>query len=327
MASRPPRRREDVVSRDVVLDPTTARLVAAMATPPTLGQLGPEDGRLALREAQQSTVEQPGTVARFHTAAVGPSGIIGFWVVRPADMVCELPAVLYIHGGRFMFGDADTHGHVVGVIARKCAAAVIVPDYSRTPEARYPVALEECYAALLWVHQHGELFGVDTNVIALAGDCVGATMAAAMTMVCKSRDGPRIRAQLLYYPPTDARCEYPSHEAFADDYLLSSGEQAWYWEQYCDGDPDDPMVSPVRAARADLTGLPETLIVTAEADVVRDEGEAFAASLRAAGVQVTCTRYLGTVHDFVVLSQLSETPSARAALQQGVCFLNQAIRP
>ncbi|GAS86873.1 alpha/beta hydrolase [Mycolicibacterium brisbanense] len=315
------------MSRDVVLDPTIARLVDAMAIPPTLGQLGPQDGRLALREAQQSSIEQPGTAARFHTAPVGPSDLVGFWVVRPLGVAGPLPAVVYIHGGRFMFGDADTHGRIVGAIATSCAAAVIVPEYSRTPEARHPVALEECYATLLWIRDNAESISIDPKAIALAGDCAGANIAAAMSMVCKTRGGPRIRAQLLYYPPTDARCEYPSHEMFAEDYLLGSDEQAWYWEHYCDGDPDDPTVSPVRAAPADLAGLPPTLIVTAEADVVRDEGEAFAALLRAAGVPVTCTRYLGTVHDFVVLSQLSQTPSARAALDQGIRFLSQAIRP
>lgn len=314
------------MSRDVVLDPTIARLVAAMAIPPTLGQLGPQDGRLALREAQRSTIEQPGTVARFHTAPVGPSDLVGFWVVRPLGTSGPLPAVVYIHGGRFMFGDADTHGRVVAAIATKCVAAVVVPEYSRTPEARYPVALEECYATLLWIRDNAESMCIDPKALALAGDCAGATIAAAMSMVCKSRGGPRIRAQLLYYPPTDARCEYPSHEIFAEEYLLTSDEQAWYWEHYCDGDPDDPTASPLRASPGDLAGLPPTLIITAEADVVRDEGEAFAALLRAAGVPVTCTRYLGTVHDFVVLSQLSETPSARAALDQGVRFLNQAIR-
>lgn len=317
---------EDAVSRDVVLDPAIARLVAAMATPPTLGQLGPDDGRLALREAQQTVIEQRGTTARFHTAPVGPSGLIGFWLVRPEHENGPLPTVLYIHGGRFMFGDADTHGRVVGAIATRCRAAVLVPEYTRAPEARYPVALEECYAALLWVRDNAESLGVDAKVIALAGDCAGATIAAAVGMLCKSRGGPRLRAQLLYYPPTDARCEFPSHSAYAEGYLLTSDEQAWYWDQYCDSDVDCPTVSPVRAPVADLRGLPPTLIITAEADVVRDEAEAFGELLREAGVPVTCTRYLGTVHDFVVLSQLSDTPSARAALEQGVRFLDDAIQ-
>lgn len=313
------------MGRDVVLDPTIARLVASMSTPPTLGQLGPQDGRLALREAQRTAIAQPGTEARFHTAPVGPSGLVGFWLVRPHDATGPLPVILYVHGGRFMFGDADTHGRVVGAIAARCRAAVLVPEYSRAPEARYPVALEECFAVLLWARDNADSLGLDPKVIALAGDCAGATIAAAVSMVCKSRGGPRLRAQLLYYPPTDARCEYPSHDAYAEGYLLTSDEQAWYWDQYCDDDPDCPTVSPVRAAVEDLAGLPPTLIVTAEADVVRDEAEAFADRLRSAGVPVTCTRYLGTVHDFVVLTQLSDTPSARAALDQGVCFLNRAL--
>lgn len=313
-------------SDGVVLDPTIARLIAAMATPPTLRHLGPEDGRTALREAQQSTAAHRGTVTSFHTAEVGPAGLTGFWVVRPSTAEGPLPVVFYLHGGRWMFGDADTHTHVIGELAVRSDAAVVVPEYSRTPEARYPVALEECYATLLWMHDSAVDLLLEPKSIALAGDCAGATLAIALAMLTKARGGPRLRAQLLYYPPTDAACDSASHRDFSEGYLLSSAEQAWYWEQYCDGDPTCPTVSPLRAARGDLAGLPPTMIVTAEADVVRDEGAEFARNLRAAGVDVTALRYLGTVHDFVVLSQLADIPPARAAIEQGAWFLGQALR-
>jgi acetyl esterase len=312
----------------VVLDPTITRLLDAMATPPTLRQLGPQDGRTALREAQQATSEHEGTDARFHTAEVGPAGLTGFWVVRPRGSVGPLPAVFYLHGGRWMFGDADTHAHVIGELAVKADVAMVVPEYSRTPEARYPVALEECYATLLWMHRNAELLGVDPKHIAVAGDCAGATLAIAVAMLAKSRGGPRLRAQLLYYPPTDANCGSASHRDFSEGYLLSSDEQAWYWDQYCDGgDCTCSTASPLRAGREELSGLPPTMLVTAEADVVRDEGAGFARNLRAAGVDVTSLRYLGTVHDFVVLSQLANIPPARAAIDQGAWFLAQALRP
>lgn len=312
-------------SGGVVLDPTITRLLDAMSTPPTLRHLGPDDGRTALRESQQSTSDHPGTVAEFHTVEVGPSGLTGFWVVRPHGVTGLLPAVFYLHGGRWMFGDADTHAHIVGEIAVKSTAAVVVPEYSRTPEERYPVALEECYATLLWVCANTTKLGLEAKSVALAGDCAGATIAIALGMLAKARGGPRLRAQLLYYPPTDATCSSASHRAFSDGYLLSSEEQAWYWEQYCGGDCTSPTVSPLRATREELSGLPPTMIVTAEADVVRDEGEGFARKLRAAGVDVIALRYLGTVHDFVVLSQLAEIPSARAAVEQGAWFLRRAL--
>ncbi|MHA3020904.1 alpha/beta hydrolase [Mycobacterium sp. BMJ-28] len=296
-----------------------------MRTPPTLRDLGPGDGRLALREAQQSAIERPGTVAHFHTAEVGPSGLTGFWIVRPADVGGPLPAVFYAHGGRWMFGDADTHAEVICEFALSCRVAMVVPEYSRTPEARYPVALEECYAALLWVHAHAADLALDAKRLAIAGDCAGATLAIAVTMLAKSRGGPRFRAQLLFYPPTDALCRSESHRTFGTGGLISSAEQAWYWDQYCDGDVECPTVSPLYATHDDLAGLPPTMVVTAEADVVRDEGAGFAARLRQAGVDVTAVRYLGTVHDFVVLRQLADSPPTRAAIEQGAWFLSEAL--
>lgn len=312
--------------RGLVLDPAITDLIDAMSTPPTLRQLGPQDGRAALREAQASSCQGPDTVAEFHTAPVGPAGLTGYWVVRPHGLDGPLPAVFYLHGGQWMFGDADTHGHLVAAIARKCGTAMVVPEYSRTPEARYPVALEECYATLVWVHRNGHALGIDPKAIAIAGDCVGATLAIAISMLSKSRGGPRLRAQLLYYPPTDARCESASHTTFNEGFLLTSDDQAWYWDQYIGGDGENPTISPLHASHDDLAGLPPTMLVTAEADVVRDEGAAFAAKLRASGVPVTATRYLGTVHDFVALSQLAGIPPARAAIDQGAWFINDALK-
>ena len=309
----------------VVLDPAIIELIDAMSTPPTLRQLGPQDGRTALREAQQTPREHPGTTARFHTAEVGPAGLTGLWVIRPRHAEGPLPTVFYLHGGRWMFGDADTHAHVVSELAVGAGVAMVVPEYSRTPEARYPVALEECYAALRWVHANADDLDLDVTSIALAGDCAGATIATAVAMLAKSRGGPRLRAQLLYYPPTDAACDSASHREFGEGYLLSSEEQAWYWNQYCDGDRTCPTVSPLHARPEDLTGLPPTMVVTAEADVVRDEGADFARNLRRAGVDVTALRYLGTVHDFVVLSRLAEIAPARAAIAQGSWFLRERL--
>lgn len=311
----------------VVLDPAITRLLDAMAMPPTLRQLGPDDGRTALREAQQATSEHDGVDARFHTAEVGPAGLTGLWVVRPRDASGALAAVFYLHGGRWMFGDADTHAHIIGELAVRAGVAVVVPEYTRTPEARFPVAVEECYATLLWLYDNAELLGLDPKAVALAGDCAGATIAISVAMLAKTRGGPRLRAQLLYYPPTDAACASASHREFGEGYLLSSDEQAWYWDHYCGADCTNPTASPMRAVREELAGLPPTMVVTAEADVVRDEGALFARNLRAAGVEVTALRYLGTVHDFVVLSPLAGIPPTKAAIAQGAWFLAEALNP
>ena len=308
-----------------MLDPATAGLLHAMRTPPTLRDLGPADGRVALREAQQSSIEQPGTTARFHTAEVGPSGLTGFWIVRPSGVQGPLPVVFYLHGGRWMFGDADTHAGVIAQFALTCGVAMVIPEYTRTPEARYPVALEECYATLQWVHATAETLDLDARRMAIAGDCAGATLAIAVAIVTKARGGPRLRAQLLYYPPTDGSCRSESHRTFGTGYLISSREQAWYWDQYCLDDVECATVSPSYATPEELAGLPPTMMVTADADVVRDEGSDFAAKLRAAGVDVLAVRYLGTVHDFVVLTQLADSPPTRAAVEQGAWFLTEAL--
>ncbi|GGT77491.1 alpha/beta hydrolase [Streptomyces atratus] len=311
----------------VVLDPLVQRLVDASSAPPFLHELGPVDGRQALRESQIHRVEDFEVDATFQVAPVGPSGLVGFWIFRPARVRGPLPAMLYVHGGRWMLGDAQTHARLITELALSAGVAAVVPEYSRTPEARYPVAIEECYALMTWVvRQAGEL-DLDADRLVAAGDCAGATMATALTMMAKSRGGPRIRAQLLYYPITDAQCDSSSQRQFASGYLLTREALRRYWQQYTD-DPrqqDDPTASPLRASLAELAGLPPALVITAEADVTRDEGEQYADQLRRAGVEVTAARFLGTVHDFVSLTALRESPPTRAAVRQGGAFLRRLL--
>ncbi|AWS48588.1 alpha/beta hydrolase [Streptosporangium sp. 'caverna'] len=311
----------------VVLDPHVRRLVDASAAPPYLHQLGPADGRQALAEAQGHHALPSGVHAEFQVAPVGPSGLAGFWIFRPTGTTGPHPVVIYIHGGRWMLGDAQTHGQIVSRLVLSTGAAFVVPEYTRTPEARYPVALEECYALLSWTVEHSAELTLDGRRLAVAGDCAGAGIAAAMTLIAKQRGGPRIRAQLLYYPLTDPTCSGESHRRFGDIPLLSGEAVRWYWQQYTDDDLEraEPTVALLNATREDLAGLPEALIVTAEADVARDDGEQYARNLRAAGVAVTSTRYLGTVHDFVTLTALRDSPPTRAALQQGGAFLKETL--
>jgi acetyl esterase/lipase len=311
----------------VVLDPLVQRLVDASAAPPYLHQLGPVDGRQALLEIQGHTLDDFGVDAEFRVAPVGPSGLVGFWMFRPKRPTGPLPVVVHMHGGRWMLGDARTHARMISELAAASAAAFVVPEYTRTPEARYPVALEESYAVLTWVVEQAAELALDDRRLAVAGDCAGATMATALTMMAKQRGGPRIRAQLLYYPMTDPHCDTPSREQFASGYLLTRAALEWYWRQYTDDECElaEPTASPLRATTADLAGLPPALVVTAEADVVRDEGEQYARLLRQEGVPVTAVRYLGTVHDFASLSPLRDSPPTVAAIKQGGGFLRDAL--
>ncbi|MEZ0094859.1 alpha/beta hydrolase [Streptacidiphilus sp. EB129] len=311
----------------VVLDPVVQRFVDASAAPPYLHQLGPFDGRQVLRETQGLTLDDFGLEVDFLAAPVGPSGLVGFWTFRPAAQTGPLPVVLYLHGGRWMLGDAHTHTRLISELATASGAVFVVPEYTRTPEARYPVALEECYAVLTWLIEQAGSLELNGRRLAVAGDCAGATMATALTMMAKQRGGPRIRAQLLYYPMTDPYHEAESREQFASGYLLTRDALDWYWQQYLDDEHQlaEPTAAPLRATPTDLAGLPPAMVVSAEADVVRDEAEQYARLLRQAGVAVTAVRYLGTVHDFASLNPMRDSPPTLAAVRQGGSFLRHAL--
>jgi acetyl esterase/lipase len=285
------------------------------------------DGRQALLEMQGHASDDFDVDAEFRLAPVGPSGLVGFWLFRPTGPTGPLPMVVYLHGGRWMLGDARTHARLISELAATSGAAFVVPEYTRTPEARYPVALEESYAVLTWVAEQAAELALDDFRLAVAGDCTGATMATALTMMAKQRGGPRIRAQLLYYPMTDPDADTVSREEFEYGYLLTRAAVEWYWRQYADDECElaEPTAAPLRATMADLAGLPPALVVSAEADVVRDEGEQYARLLRLSGVPVTAVRYLGTVHDFVSLNALRNSPPTRAAIRQGGRFLADAL--
>ncbi|MFJ5899361.1 alpha/beta hydrolase [Streptomyces sp. NPDC093064] len=312
----------------VLLDPVVQRLVAASAAPPSLDDLGPETARQALRETQVDRFEDFDVDAVYRVASVGPSGLIGFWTVRPVGATGPLPTLLYLHGGRWMLGDAQTHARLISELVDGAGVCAVVPEYSRTPEARYPVALEECYALLVWAVSRADELGLDTRRLAVAGDCAGATLAAAVTLLAKSRGGPRLSAQLLYYPLTDSRCDSPSQRQFATGYLLTRRALRAYWARYVTDAAlrDEPTASPLRARTEDLAGLPPALVVTAEADVARDEGEQYARNLCAAGVEASAVRFLGTVHDFVALHALHDSAPTRAALVTGYSFLRSRLR-
>ncbi|MFJ3307553.1 alpha/beta hydrolase [Streptomyces sp. NPDC086549] len=311
----------------ILLDPVVQRLVTASAAPPSLDDLGPDTARQALRETQVDRFEDFDVDAVFRVASVGSSGLLGFWTVRPAGATGPLPTLLYLHGGRWTLGDAQTHARLISELVTGAGVCAVVPEYSRTPEARYPVALEECYALLTWATSRADELGLDTGRLAVAGDCAGATLAAAVTMLAQFRHGPRISAQLLYYPLTDSRCDSPSQRQFATGYLLTRRALRAYWARYVT-DPAllaEPTASPLRARTEDLVGLPAALVVTAEADAARDEAEQYARNLRAAGVEASAVRFLGTIHDFVALHALHDSAPTRAAVRHGCSFLRARL--
>ncbi len=306
-----------------VLEPAAQEFVEATANPPFLFDLPVEQGRATVDSVQDGDIPAPAVDVEDLTIAGGPTGEVSIRVYRPAGSVGPLPVILFTHGAGWVFGDAHTHDRLVRELTTRAEAATVFTSYSLSPEARYPVAIEQVYAALEWIGEHGAEHDLDPGRIAVAGDSVGGNMTAAVTLMAKQRGGPRLAAQLLYYPVTDASFDTASYHQFATDYWLRRDAMQWFWDQYTTDPADRAQItaSPLRASLEELSGLPRALVIVGEADVLRDEGEAYAAKLRAAGVPVTAVRYQGIVHDFVMVNALRETHAAVAATAQGGDFL------
>jgi acetyl esterase len=254
-------------------------------------------------------------------------GSVKLRIFRPEGSTVRLPVVMYFHGGGWVLGDADTFDYFMRELTHGTGAAVVFVEYSRSPEVRYPVALEECYAATKWVTEHGDEFGLNTALIAVAGDSAGGNLATAVCLLAGQRGGPEIAAQVLIYPATGSDFNTPSFQEFATGYFLTKETTQWFWKQYTGGQTieHEPTACPLQATVDQLKDLPPALIITGECDVLRDEGEAYARKLMEAGVPVTCTRYLGAIHGFVGINALADTPAVRAATAQVSAMLREAL--
>ncbi|MGV9387302.1 alpha/beta hydrolase [Nonomuraea sp. NPDC003707] len=312
-----------------VLEEAAQAFAEATENPPYLYDLGPVEGRKAVDGVQDGDVPVPDADIEDLTVPGGPSGEVSIRIFRPAGSQGTLPVILYVHGAGWVFGNAHTHDRLVRELTVRAQAATVFVNYSLSPEAKYPTAIEEIYAALQWISEHGAEHDLDPARIAVAGDSVGGNMTAATTILAKRRNGPNLTAQLLFYPVTDAAFDTGSYDQFASGYFLSRDGMKWFWDQYTT-DPAqraEITASPLRASLDELAGLPPALVIVAEADVLRDEGEAYAAKLRAAGVPTTAVRYQGIIHDFVMVNAMRDTYAAKAATQQGGEFLRDALRP
>jgi acetyl esterase len=311
----------------VVLERAAAEFAAATAGPPYLFDLGPVEGRAVVDEVQAGPVEKPEVAEEWVTVAGGPTGSVPVRIVRPVGVTGSLPVILYLHGAGWVFGNAHTHDRLVRELALGAYAAVVFPEYDLSPEARYPVAIEQSYAVARWIVTDGASRDLNADRIAVAGDSVGGNMAAALTLMAKERGDVPLAFQLLFYPVTDAAFDTGSYRQFATGYFLRRDAMRWFWDQYTT-DPAEraqATASPLRASVEQLAGLPPALVITAEADVLRDEGEAYAAKLRRAGVPVVATRYAGIIHDFVMLNALRGTDAASAAITQATTALRDAL--
>ncbi|MBW8804181.1 MAG: alpha/beta hydrolase [Catenulisporales bacterium] len=312
-----------------VLEPEAQAFAEATANPPYLSDLGPVDGRKAVDEVQSGEIAKPAIDEEWVTVPGGPTGSVQARIVKPAGATGPLPVILYIHGAGWVFGNAHTHDRLVRELAAGAGAAVVFPEYSLSPEAKYPVAIEQNYTVARWIVTDGAAHGLDGGRLAVAGDSVGGNMAAALTLMAKERGGVPLVQQVLFYPVTDASFDTGSYHRFATGYFLRRDGMQWFWDQYTT-DPAqraEITASPLRASVEQLAGLPPALVITGEADVLRDEGEAYANKLRAAGVAVTAVRFQGIIHDFAMLNALRSTQAAQGAITLAVQTLRAALHP
>jgi acetyl esterase len=277
----------------------------------------PTDARAVLSNAQATTVDLAPAAIEEKTIEVDGKKI-PLHIIRPENANKPLPVVMYFHGGGWVLGDYKTHERLIRALANAANAAIVFVDYSRAPEAKYPTQIDEAYAATKWIAENGQSLNLDTTKIAVAGDSVGGNMAIAVTLLAKEKKTPKIDFQLLFYPVTNAKFDTESYKLFEDGPWLTKKAMEWFWDSYLPNKEDAKKItaSPLQASIKDLEGLPPALIITDQNDVLRDEGEAYANKLMQAGVPVTATRYLGTLHDFVMLNALANTPASRAAIDQ-----------
>jgi acetyl esterase len=310
----------------LILEPAAQELADATSRPPFLWELDYEDARRVLDDLQAAPVEKLPIDEEWVTVP-STAGVIRVRIIRPQRDAGILPVILYMHGGGWVLGNAGTHDRLVRELATGAHAALAFVEYPNSPEARYPVAIEQGYATAQWLAREGAGRGLDGTRIAVAGDSAGGNMATVLTLMAKERgDVSFVQAQ-LYYPVTDASMDTVSYDEFADGPLNTRKAMEWFWESYI-ADPAlrfEITASPNHATIDQLRGLPQTLVLVSEADVLRDEGEAYAAKLRMAGVPVTAVRYDGICHDFMNSNLLSQTNAARAAIAQAVAFFRQAF--
>ncbi|MEU7003739.1 alpha/beta hydrolase [Nonomuraea sp. NPDC046570] len=316
------------ISKKVVLEKAAQDFAYANSKPPFIYELPPEQGREVLEKLQSDpSVPKPDVDEEWIQVRGGPTGVIPIRIIKPKGATGTLPVIFYIHGAGWVFGSALTHDRLVRELAVGTHAAVVFPEYDRAPEAKYPTQIEQNYAAAQWVMNHGPEKNLDPARMAVAGDSVGGNMSAVLALMAKDRGDVNVVAQVLFYPVTDADFDTESYRQFATGYYLNRDGMKWFWDQYTT-DPAqraEVYASPLRASKDQLRGLPPALVLNGEADVLRDEGEAYAAKLREAGVEVTAVRLAGMVHDFAMVDLLRDTHANQTAMELAITSLRKAL--
>lgn len=314
------------MKRLVPLEPQAEKVCNEASKPPLIFQLPPEKGREVLEKMQDSPVyKYPAEIKRLQFESDN-WGTFKIYFVIPSNLQGIPSVIYYIHGAGWVFGSFHTHEKLIKELAYRTNSVVIFPEYTRSPEVKFPVAIEQCYSILNQIPMVLSCNNIKANLdnLTVAGDSVGGNMAIAMAIMSKFENGPKINKLLLYYPVTDDNFNTDSYNEFANGYYLYKEGMEWFWQQYA---PDKEkrnniLATPLKASLEQLSNLPNTMILNGEVDVLRDEGEAFANKLREAGNNVTAIRFQGMIHDFVMLNSLDNSNACRAAMNVSCCWIN-----
>src|SRR6267142_1554262 len=318
---------------EVEVDPRLSRGVKAFlrvlnsSGGPPLETLPPLEAREVLVNAQASAPVDFSGIEESEKTITADGYTIKLNVVRPAGVKGKLPVFIFIHGGGWVLGDYPTHKRMVRDLVVLTGFAGVFVNYTRTPDARYPQAINEIYAATKWVAEHGDEIEEDGKNLAIVGNSVGGNMTAVIALKAKEQGGPEIKLHIMMWPVTDANFERESFTQFGEKRFLTTPLMKWMWDLYTT-DPKQRKeihASPLQATINQLKGLPPALIQLAESDILRDEGEAYGRKLDAAGVTVTTVRYDGMIHDFGLLNGLAEEPAVRSLFAHAAAELKHYL--
>jgi acetyl esterase len=273
-------------------------------------QLSPQDARQVLTDAQNSVHVDLSGIETSEKVIDVEGTELTLHIVKPAGVATKLPVFMFFHGGGWVLGDYPTHERLVRDLVVESGAMAVFPEYTRSPEAQYPTAIHQAYAATQWVSEHG-------------GD-----MAAVVSLMAKDKGGPRITFQALLWPVTDAHFDTASYRDLSEGYFLTRNMMIWFWDNYTKDAAQrrETYASPLQAPTDSLQGLPPALVQTAHSDVLRDEGEAYARKLNEAGVDVIAVRYNGLIHDWGLLNPLATVPEVRTAITQVATELKKRLK-
>ena len=291
-------------------------------------QLSPQDARQVLTDAQNSVHVDLSGIETSEKVIDVEGRELKLYIVKPAGAATKLPVFMFFHGGGWVLGDYPTHERLVRDLVVESGAMAVFPEYTRSPEAQYPTAIHQAYAATQWVSEHGGDIGADGRKLAVVGNSVGGNMAAVVSLMAKDKGGPRITFQALLWPVTDANFDTASYRDLSEGYFLTRNMMIWFWDNYTKDAAQrrETYASPLQAPTELLQGLPPALVQTAHSDVLRDEGEAYARKLNEAGVDVIAVRYNGLIHDWGLLNPLATVPEVRTAITQVATELKKRLK-